>query len=286
MDGYLRVSAIHPLPERVAVGGGTAIFVDGLCSHPEGPLEDLRVCVDGIDHPVLATGMSSPRGFRGNDYWWAIVPFDAVSRPRIAQLRLQARTASGTDAVGDLGTIELHPSLEITDPAPPPRSRTTAGPAGEGRRRQRPLIAICMATYDPPLDLFRRQIESIRAQTYENWVCVISDDRSSPARLAEMRGVLADDERFSLTPGAHRLGFYGNFERALALAPPEAELLAMCDQDDRWYPEKLDVLESSMEAGPSSSTATCASSTARGAFSSTPTGPTAATTTRTSPRWC
>ncbi|MEJ7656427.1 MAG: glycosyltransferase [Thermoleophilaceae bacterium] len=106
-----------------------------------------------------------------------------------------------------------------------------------------------MATYDPPLDLFRRQIESIRAQTYEDWVCVISDDRSPAAVLAEMRAVLADDERFSLTPGAHRLGFYGNFERALALAPREAELLAMCDQDDRWNPEKLEVLESSMEPG-------------------------------------
>ena len=245
--GDLRLSAIRPIPERLAVGGGTAIFLDGLCSHPEGPVEDLRVCVDEIDHPVLATGMPPPRGFKGNDYWWAIVPFEAVSAPRLAQLRLRARTACGTDAVGDLGSIELHPSLQITDPAPPPRSRAT--PAGEGGRQQTPLVAICMATYDPPLDLFRRQIESIRAQTYENWVCVISDDRSSPARLAEMREVLAGDERFSLAPGAHRLGFYANFERALALAPPEAELLAMCDQDDRWYPEKLEMLESSMEPG-------------------------------------
>ncbi len=247
--GDLRLSASRPIPERLAVGGGTAIFLDGLCSHPDGPLEDLRVSVDAIDHRVLATGMPALEGSKGSDYWWAIVPFDAISQPRIAQLCLQARTARGTDAVGDLGTIELHPSLEISDPAPPPRSRAADGPAREGGRQPRPLVAICMATYEPPLDLFRRQIESIRTQTYENWVCVISDDRSSPERLAEMREVLADDERFSLTPGAHRLGFYANFERALALAPPEAELLAMCDQDDRWYPEKLEVLESSMGPG-------------------------------------
>ena len=247
--GYLRVSAIRPVPERLPVGGGTAIFLDGLCSHRDGPLDDLRVSVDGIDHPVLASGMPPPRGFKGSDYWWAIVPFEAVSRPRLAQLRLRARTARGAEAVGDLGVVELRPSPDARDPTFPPRSRTSGSSGGVRGADEKPLIAICMATYDPPVDLFRRQIESIRAQTYENWVCVISDDRSSPARLREMREVLADDERFSLTPSAHRLGFYGNFERALGLAPPEAELLAMCDQDDRWYPEKLEVLESSMEPG-------------------------------------
>ncbi len=246
MEGCLRVSAIRPIPARIPVGGGTAIFLDGLCSHPAGPLEDLRVSVDGIDHPVLAAGMPPPEGFKGSDYWWAIVPFEAVSRPRLAQLRLRARTARGEEALGELGIVELHPSVDVGDPARPSRSRAAGATGGE---RQGPLVAICMATYDPPLDLFRRQVESIRAQTYENWVCVISDDRSSATVLAEMRAVLADDERFSLTLGAHRLGFYGNFERALALAPREAELLAMCDQDDRWYPEKLEVLESSMEPG-------------------------------------
>ncbi len=246
VEGCLRLSAIRPIPERIPVGGGTAIFLDGLCSHPDGPLEDLRVSVDGIDHPVLAAGMPPPEGLKGSDYWWAIVPFEAVSQPRLAQLRLRARTARGEEALGELGIVELHPSVDVGDPAPPPRSRA-AGGTGGGRKR--PLVAICMATYDPPLDLFRRQIESIRAQTYENWVCVISDDRSSAAVLAEMRAVLADDERFSLTAGSDRLGFYGNFERALALAPRDAELLAMCDQDDRWYPEKLEVLESSMEPG-------------------------------------
>ena len=29
-----------------------------------------------------------------------------------------------------------------------------------------PLVAICMATHEPPMDLFRRQVESIRAQTH------------------------------------------------------------------------------------------------------------------------
>ena len=245
--GDLVVTAIHPIPERLAVGRGTAIFVDGRCSHADGPLEDLRVSADGADHPVLASGMSPPGAREGSDYWWAIVAFGAVSRPRLAELRLRARTARGREVVADLGTVELLPFPEVRDAGPSLRSLTATSPDGRGVGQ--PLIAICMATFEPPLDLFRRQIESIRAQSYGNWVCVISDDRSSSDRLAEMRAVLADDERFSLVPGPVRLGPYGNFERALALAPREAVLVAMCDQDDRWYPEKLKTLESRMESG-------------------------------------
>ena len=44
-----------------------------------------------------------------------------------------------------------------------------------------------MATYEPPLDLLARQLDSIRAQTHRNWVCVISDDCSGPERFARDR---------------------------------------------------------------------------------------------------
>ncbi len=52
------------------------------------------------------------------------------------------------------------------------------------RRASGPRVAIAMATYDPPADLFARQLDSIRAQTHGNWVCVISDDCSRPADQA------------------------------------------------------------------------------------------------------
>jgi len=236
----LRVTPVNPVPERLAVGRGTAVFLDGLCSHPGGPVSGLRVCVDDVEHAVLAAGMPPPGASEGRDYWWAIIPFESVPRPRLARLRLRGRLAGGGEVVGDLGMVELHPAVDVGDPAP--RARPRAG-------RPEPLIAICMATWEPPIDLFRRQIDSIREQTYDNWVCVISDDHSSPERVAEMQEVLGDDERFSLSLAERRLGFYGNFERALALAPAEAEYVAMCDQDDRWYPDKLQALEASVRPG-------------------------------------
>ncbi len=105
-----------------------------------------------------------------------------------------------------------------------------------------PLVAVCMATYEPDPVLLERQLDSLRAQTHERWVCLISDDGSSPQRLARLRELIAGEERFELAVGDGRLGFYLNFERALGLVPAAAELVALADQDDRWYPEKLATL--------------------------------------------
>ena len=53
-----------------------------------------------------------------------------------------------------------------------------------------------MATFDPDPELFRAQIDSIRAQTDPDWVCVISDDCSRPERFAAIQGVVSGDPRF------------------------------------------------------------------------------------------
>lgn len=102
--------------------------------------------------------------------------------------------------------------------------------------------AICMATYEPELDLFERQVESIRAQTEDAFVCIVSDDASSDATYAEIEGVCARDARFVVSRSDRRLGFYANFERALTLVSPGIDRVALSDQDDVWYPEKLRVL--------------------------------------------
>jgi glycosyltransferase involved in cell wall biosynthesis len=107
-------------------------------------------------------------------------------------------------------------------------------------------VAIAMATYEPPIDLFRAQVESIRSQTVGDWVCVISDDGSSEDRFAQVQEVIGDDDRFRVSRSPERLGFYRNFERALASVPPDAELVALSDQDDAWHPEKLEALSAAI----------------------------------------
>jgi glycosyltransferase involved in cell wall biosynthesis len=103
-----------------------------------------------------------------------------------------------------------------------------------------------MATFDPDEELFERQIDSIRAQTNSEWGCLISDDCSDPERFTAIERIVGDDRRFSTSRSSERLGFYRNFERALSMVPAESELVALSDQDDYWYPDKLQALSDSI----------------------------------------
>ncbi len=111
-----------------------------------------------------------------------------------------------------------------------------------------PLVAICMATYEPDPEMLRRQIDSIRAQTHRHWICLISDDGSVPGRWQRSSGWSATTLGSRSRVAAANRGFYANFERALAMVPPEAELVALSDQDDDWYPEKLERLIAGLRA--------------------------------------
>ena len=105
-----------------------------------------------------------------------------------------------------------------------------------------PEIAICMATYNPPPVFLERQIDSIRAQSHRDWVCYISDDCSSPSAFEALERIVGDDERFVVSRSRRRVGFYLNFERALAMAPQASPYIALADQDDSWHPDKLATL--------------------------------------------
>jgi glycosyltransferase involved in cell wall biosynthesis len=107
-------------------------------------------------------------------------------------------------------------------------------------------IAVCMATYEPDRELLRTQVESLRAQTEENWICLISDDGSSPEAYAALAELVGDDGRFTVSRAQQRRGFYRNFERALSMVPADVALIALCDQDDRWHPDKLAALRAGL----------------------------------------
>ena len=234
----------YPLPKEVQVGAGTAIFVCGWCFSPGAGLRSLALEVDGDTQPAMAYAMprrdvhrafhtgedpssEDPEGKSYRSGFWGIARLKPGGQHR---LLLRAELADGSAAVAEIAHVReaepLAAPLALDAPAP------EAGP----------LVAICMATYEPSLELFRQQIDSIRAQTHRNWVCLISDDCSSPERLAAMRDVLDGDARFALSPSPRRLHFYHNFERALALAPAAAEYVALADQDDSWHPDKLETL--------------------------------------------
>jgi glycosyltransferase involved in cell wall biosynthesis len=232
----LNVQLDAELPAEVAVGTGTAIFVCGWCFSPEANIASLEFVLDGEAQAVDSHAMPrldplralrDPRSYRSG--FWGLARIARPSRGSGYELTLRAKLECGRSAEADLGRIVI---TELPQPLP---ARWPAGAAGAP-------IAIAMATYNPPGDLFARQLDSIRAQTHENWICVISDDCSSPERYAAIQAAVRGDPRFVLSRSPRHLGFYRNFERALALVPADAAYIAMSDQDDDWHRDKLSTL--------------------------------------------
>jgi glycosyltransferase involved in cell wall biosynthesis len=220
-------ATLEPIaPDPIEVGGGTAVVVEGTLDASHGPV-DLRL--GAIERPVDAQGVE---GDAEHGRWWSVVPIPAGTPAGMAELELIA--GGGVERIA-LGQVTLAAGEPV---------------AREPEMQGDPLIAICMATHEPPPDRLRRQLDSIREQSWGNWVCVISDDRSSPGAFAEIERAVAGDSRFVVSRAPERLGFLRNFERAIRLAPPEAALLALADQDDRWFPDKLAALAETLERNP------------------------------------
>jgi glycosyltransferase involved in cell wall biosynthesis len=232
----LQLQLESDLPGDLVVGAGTAVFVSGWCFSEQQEIRSLELLVDGERQSLMAHGMPrlDPLRTLGQDAayrsgFWGLARIRPRPGAEECLLELSAELEDGALVTAGLGRIAL---------VPPPEAITVSWPETAAG----PRIAICMATYNPPAELFAAQLESIRAQRHHNWVCVISDDCSNPAALERIQAEVADDGRFVVSRSPARLGFYRNFERALALAPSDAEFVAMADQDDVWHPDKLDSL--------------------------------------------
>lgn len=225
-------------PEPIRVGAGTAFHLGGVW-HGAAPA-GLRLRVGADERPVDAAGMPSAGAYGAGRHWWSLVRMPGPVAAGSVPVVLVADAPGGPVEVA-LGGIEVAAGEEgQPEPAPDP----APGPE--------PLIAICMATWEPRADRLRRQLDSIRAQTRAGWICVISDDCSSDAAFAALEAEVAGDERFFVSRSPQRLGFLRNFERALCMAPAAAGLIALADQDDRWHRDKLEVLAAALRASPAS----------------------------------
>ena len=100
-----------------------------------------------------------------------------------------------------------------------------------------PRISIAMATYNGARYI-REQLDSLAAQTLLPCELVVTDDGSTDATLEIVRD-FAQESPFPVRVycNENRLGFADNF--LLATSFCEGELIAFCDQDDIWLPEKL-----------------------------------------------
>ena len=104
-----------------------------------------------------------------------------------------------------------------------------------------PLVTILLCTYNGARFL-AEQLDSLEAQTHQDWVVIASDDGSTDQTLEILQQYQAKWPAGKLTiRSGPQKGFCQNF-LSLACDPEiKADYYAFCDQDDVWLPAKLEV---------------------------------------------
>lgn len=101
-----------------------------------------------------------------------------------------------------------------------------------------PTVEILLAVYNGELFL-PRQLASIAAQTYQDWVILARDDGSTDKSLAILNEfAVRYPGKIIIIPAEKNLGVIGNFDALINSST--APYLSFCDQDDIWDPDKLE----------------------------------------------
>lgn len=230
------------LPQTVKVGQRLAIVIHGYALSPIAHFDEVELRVgrrtttgtfQRFPRPDVGAAVGSifpvaVRMFCG----FAIAWEGLVSKAGDLHLAVRFRAGKG----GSARTTRWFPagSIRVETPA----VRINSGPPAK--------VAIAMATYEPEPALFKTQLDSIRRQTMPHWQLVISDDSETARAREAIAAIVGDDPRVRVIAGS-RLGFVGNFERALSHLDRRSPYFALSDQDDVWYPQKLARLVGALE---------------------------------------
>ena len=227
------------LPKSLVVGKGSYLYIKGWCFSPGHKIVDINLKVSNNvykvnNHSIYRDDVLTAyyNFYRDAEEilhsgFWGLVLFEAIESEQTQPIQLSVRLENGKEITSTIAEIQLLPA---SNDAITKRFELD---------QAIPRVAICLATYNPPLDLFKLQIQSLLNQTYQNWICIITDDHSRSDIYDQIRAVIGDDQRFYLFRNQDRLGHYYNFEAALQKVPSNIDFIAFSDQDDEWYPDKL-----------------------------------------------
>lgn len=101
------------------------------------------------------------------------------------------------------------------------------------------MISIAMTTYNGEKYL-KEQLDSILNQTYTDYELIICDDCSSDSTIAILKDYAVKDNRIKVFYNEMNLGFKKNFQKAISIC--RGDYVALCDQDDIWTPDHLEIL--------------------------------------------
>jgi len=94
-----------------------------------------------------------------------------------------------------------------------------------------PRVSVLMATWNRA-NMISRTIESVRAQSFEDWELIIADDGSTDNTPQIIKGWTDKDARIVYVRSGVNQGISKNYNQGLRLA--RGEYVAMIDDDDPW----------------------------------------------------
>jgi len=115
---------------------------------------------------------------------------------------------------------------------------------------KRPIVSIIIPTFNRA-GMIHRAIESIKLQTFNDWELIVVDDASTDSTEEIIQTYMRDDQRIRYIKHEKNQG--GSAARNTGIKNSKGSYIALLDDDDRWYPEKLrlqyDYLQNYPETG-------------------------------------
>lgn len=102
--------------------------------------------------------------------------------------------------------------------------------------KQQPLVSVITPAYNAARFICET-MDSVRAQTYENWEMIIVDDQSSDNTVQLVKRYEQKDNRIRLVQLNQNSG--SAIARNTAMDHANGRYIAFLDSDDRWLPKKL-----------------------------------------------
>ncbi|MBP3950063.1 glycosyltransferase family 2 protein [Bacillus suaedae] len=104
------------------------------------------------------------------------------------------------------------------------------------KTNENPLVSIITPVYKAELYI-EGMIESVQAQTYENWELIMVDDKSPDRSSQIIKKYAAEDNRIRLISLNENSG--AAIARNTAIENSNGKYIAFLDSDDQWLPAKL-----------------------------------------------
>jgi len=163
----------------------------------------------------------------------------AATRNELAQLRqVLDRIEARLPEIGRMASIPIEAYDEYWErfyrPSP---DILTEQRVRSGRLTNRPLISVVLPTWNSNTRLLDKAIDSVRAQTYDRWEMVVTDDASDGDELRLLQRRYVAEPRIRWVGATTHGGIAANTNRGIAAA--NGDYIAFLDHDDELAPDAL-----------------------------------------------